>query len=430
MKLPLVLCTATALSIPTHAVGGLRDLISRFSPSAKAKAEREQKRAQRRWVETLRSLGDLELVALDEESGSGGSGAIEEIARSVREEIYRRIIREGERAEILEPLASSLKSRLGAILDDPETAAHFFKHFQKTVQGSPPAYRNILEAFFLDNSGAIMALDPGYENIRALNEIFFRLHSYAVPIKILEEGLNRAKDADGFFAIFEAITAPNPSEDYRNALDPFFAANAEEVGRFAFSAQQAKRMERYINKSRVSLALLGGALKRAKDADGFFAIFEAIATPDPSTHYQDALDTFFTDNAEETAALPLSAAQIRRIDTYINRHTTTVVLLKSALDHAKNSIDFLRVFNAVAPNTPTKSSVQIYADFLFDNSGAIDALDSNLLRKSPLMMKKMSLFVDVDALIEDGRHKRGRKGRAKRRRKCASGVDALAAADG
>ena len=103
--------------------------------------------------------------------------------------------------------------------------------------------------------------------------------------------------------------------------------------------------------------LLRGGLKQARgDADKFFTLFDTIADVDPSPgdQYRKKLDQFFTDNAEEIEKLPFSAKQVERIDRYVFRFPTSIVLLKGGLKQARGDADkFFTLFDTIADVDPS-----------------------------------------------------------------------------
>ena len=203
-------------------------------------------------------------------------------------------------------------------------ADKFFAIF-KAVATAPKSdfrdYQDALSKFFTDNAGTIGELSLSPEQIEHINRYIAKI---PIGIMFLEECLRRAgTDAHKFFATFKAVTwKPSPSEPYRNALNKFFADNAESIEELPFSAEQVEHMGRYIKKAETVITFLEGAFMRAgRNPDEFFAIFNAIATIPPNSKYRDALNKFFADNAENIGELSFSIEQVERIGRYF--HTSS-----------------------------------------------------------------------------------------------------------
>ena len=269
MKSIVVLYICLLFSAQTHGAGKWRERIYRFLPFTAPKAYKLEKREKARLEKTVTSLSDRELVVLDLElkKHTDGIGTIEKMAQATKQEIYRRILQNGQ-SEILETLAPSLTAWLDNILNNEETAPQFFEIFQQAARGDlPEKYRDILQEFLLANSEKVMALEPTRKQLKGLSKA---THSSETLIKILQEVLNEEKSADEFFDTFDSLAWSFPGKSYRKALNQFFAGNAETIKKLPFSPKQVKRITKYINKPETWIILLEGALERAEgDADKF-----------------------------------------------------------------------------------------------------------------------------------------------------------------
>ena len=247
-KSAVILCIPLLFSLQTHGAEKWREKVSRHLPwSAAYKLEKKEKQRRKKFVKKLNSMNTHELVALDSElkSESYDVGTIKEMKALARQETYARV-NQNEKGEILEILARDLKARLASALNDEKTAPHFFEIFQDTARGNPPrAYRNILQEFFFAHADEIMALEPGPEEIRVLNET---IYSFNASIKILQATLDKAESADTFLAAFDAVAIPAPHRKNRETLNHFLDLNSGKLGKL-LSPKQAQMMDTYINRN-------------------------------------------------------------------------------------------------------------------------------------------------------------------------------------
>ena len=402
----IILCLILLFSAQTQGAGKWRERVSHFLPFLSPEAHKLEKKRKAQLLQTVTSLSDLELVALDLElrGHTENIGTLEKMAILAREEIYRRIDQE-EYAKILEFLAPSLKARLGSILDNPKTAPHFFEIFQDAARGNlPREYRNVLEEVYFSKRKEIMALNPSPEQLNGLNGV---IQSFDTPIRVLQEALDRETNADDFFSLFNSVAIPSPGDNYQNALDDFFEKNAEKIGKLSLSLKQIEHIGRYIHRIPTLKVLLQGGLKRAEgDADKFFAVFKAVTWKSPpSTRYKNHLRNFFVENADKIDELPLSPEQVKHIDQYIDRIEAKIVLLKGGLKQTKGNPDkFFAIFNAVAistPNSDYRNYLAALDKFFTDNAGAIGKLSL-----SPEQVEHIGRHIDripvLIVLLEQG----------------------------
>ena len=124
-----------------------------------------------------------------------------------------------------------------------------------------------------------------------------------------------------------------------------------------------------------SIKLLQEVLARGEGADEFFAIFKAIAWPSPDSKYRNALNKFFTENAEAIGKLPFSAEQAKYIRYYIYLSTTAIVFLEGALKRARGDADkFFAIFKAVSAKSPVEKFQEDLNQFFTGNAKAIGEL--------------------------------------------------------
>ena len=224
----------------------------------------------------------------------------------------------------------------GALKRAGGDADKFFAIFNAVACFSHPgdACRDLLNRFFTGNAKAIGELAFSAQQAERIAQYVNR---DATEIVLLEGALKRTKgDADKFFAIFDAIACFSPpSDNCRDTLNKFFTRNAKAIGELAFSAEQIERMANYIKRDSMKIVLLKGALKHAGgDADKFFAIFDFLfqVLLLLKTKYRDALNRFFLENAEAIMDLELSTLQIESINNAIDRHSTSIKILKLTLE--------------------------------------------------------------------------------------------------
>ena len=217
-------------------------------------------------------------------------------------------------------------------------ADKFFATFKAVTRApiSNNLYRIALTYFFEKNTETIGELSLSPEQVEHINRT---INNISISITFLKEGLKKAQgDADKFFAIFKAVTwKPSPSEQYQDALNEFFTDNAKSIGELPFSAEQVGHIGHYIKRVKTVITLLEGGFMRAqRNPDEFFAIFNAIATIPPNNKYRDALDKFFTDNAENIGELPFSTKQVKRLDRYFRTSSPSSLLLGMLENLKKN----------------------------------------------------------------------------------------------
>ena len=301
-------------------------------------------------------------------------------------------------------------------------AEQFFAAFNAIAIPSPSEdYQLALSKFFSQNTEAIKELSLSSKQVKHIAEYIKRI---STSIKFLNTELKQAgRNADNFFAIFNAVTDFNPSEDYQDALDKFFIQNADRIKEFAFSTKQVEHIGDYINKEPTLIVLLEGGLEHAGgDADKFFALFRAISyAPDES--YRDALNTFFIDNAKKIMNLGLSVDQIEYLNHKINRYSTSIKILELALEKAKHAGDFFNIFFVIAPNSPKGKAKHIYGDFLTNHARSILDLKPSLDQMHDLVVgyiPSASAFFDTAEA-----QKRQRKKRRKNKDACSNDVVTL-----
>ena len=269
-------------------------------------------------------------------------------------------------------------------------ADEFFSVFKASTVSSPSEeYKNVLDQFFVDKAETIKKLPFSAEQIEYMDKYINRGKT---SIILLEGGLERVgEDAEKFFGIFKAVATPDPSKNYRNALSEFFVDKAETIKKLPFSAEQIEYMDKYINRGKTSIILLEGGLERVgEDAEKFFGIFKAVATPDPSKNYRNALSEFFVDKAETIKKLPFSPEQVRGITEYINKPQTWVVLLEGALQQAKGDANqFYAILDASAWGFPEKKDRNALDKFFVDN-----AEDIKKLAFSPEQVKEITKYIN------------------------------------
>ena len=399
----IILCLFILLSGDVHAEGKWRERLFRFLPFIAPKTYKLEKLEQKKKAQMkqrVASMDDLSLMVLDWElkNDTHNINTIKEMAVLAKKEIYRRIDKD-EQTKTLELLASSLKARLDNILSNEKTSPHFFEIFLDAARGDfPEKYKGILQEFLSTNTSDIMALGPTPEQFKNMIEA---VQPIDASIKILQEALDRGKSANEFFAVFNAIAWPfdtndwpAPSKEYRKALNKFFTDNAEKIEKLPLSAAQVKRIYRYVYHIPTSIVLLKGGLKHARrDADKFAAYFNAL-TPNSDLlffqKYRDALNQFFTDNAEEIGKLNFSPKQVKHIGRFILRRESLILLLKGGLKHARGDADkFAAFFNAVTQfDNPSNDYLNKLSKFFVDNAEEI--MDMGL---SAEQIKKLNDYI-------------------------------------
>ena len=253
-------------------------------------------------------------------------------------------------------------------------ANKFFAVFKAVAWGHPPEekYQNMLNKFFIDNADTLEKLPLSPEQIKYIERYVLRIPT---GIALLKGGLQRAEgDADQFFSTFKAVTSfDNPNDEYKKALNKFFIDNAETIKELSLSPKQVKHIAEYIKIVNTNIRFLNTGLKQAKgSADRFFATFKAITDLTPSKDYQDALDKFFTGDAEAISELSLPPEQIEHIARYINRDSTEIAFLKQGLKRAKDADEFFATFNAIAwASPPAKTYPDVLNKFFVQNADRI-----------------------------------------------------------
>ena len=212
-----------------------------------------------------------------------------------------------------------------------ESADEFFATFNAlAVQNPTNSQLEALHKFFFKNIRTIRKLPFSAKQVERMNKY---INMISTSIMFLKGALQRAEgDADEFFAIFKAVTNVNPSRTYKVDLNHFFDYNAKTIKKLPFSAEQVKYMNNYINLIETSIIFPTGALERAEgDADEFFAIFKAVAVPNPSRAYKKALAKFFLKKAKIIFSLGLSTEQIQYMDRYIDSPKVSSKILEDSL---------------------------------------------------------------------------------------------------
>ena len=254
-------------------------------------------------------------------------------------------------------------------------ADSFFEVFNALAVPSPrELYQDYLSKFFTDNAKAFEKLPFSTEQIKQMGNY---VNKVPTLIAFLESGLKRAGgDADKFFEVFNALAVPSPNERYQDHLNKFFTDNAKAFEKLPFSTEQIKQMSNYVNTIPTTIAFLESELKRAGgDADRFFAFFHAVAPPHSSNAYRDALNTFFTDNAETLKQMPFSPEQVRHITQYVNKPSTWIILLEGGLKRAgENADEFFAIFDAIAWGSPNNDDQNALNKFFAHNAENIKKL--------------------------------------------------------
>ena len=191
-------------------------------------------------------------------------------------------------------------------------------------------------------------------------------------------------NVDEFLTTLDNLTVRNPTENHRKALSKFLINNAETVKELPLTAKQVKRISRYVRMIGTLTLLLEGSLSQSGgDADKFFAFFKAVAIPNPSETYLNALDDFFESYAETIRQIPFSVKQVEFMTNYTKRvlktidilggykikymiydkrASTPILFLEAALERARGDGDqFLAIFNAL--NTPKYRSYPPFDPF-------------------------------------------------------------------
>ena len=374
MKNIFTLCFFLLFSAQTHGAGKWRERFSRFLPFVAPKARKLEKNRKTQLAKMATSLSDLELAVLDLELKGHADDIeiVDEMALMVREEIYRRIGK-GEHANFLEILNPAWKTQLDSILNDSKTALDSFGRLQNFTQKDPlREYRNILDKFFFANTKDIVAFNPTSKQSKNIKKA---IYTTDVSTKILQEMLNRGRNAEDFFATFNIMALPSPPNKYQNTLDNFFTKNAEGIGELSLSPEQIEHISRYIERIPTLIAFLKQGLEHSEgNADKFFAIFKAVSWQShPTDSYQNELDSFFTGNIDAIGELSLSAKQIEHISRHIERIPTLIAFLKQGLKHSEGDADkFFAIFKAVSWQSHPTDSYQNELDSFF--TGNIDAI--------------------------------------------------------
>ena len=391
MKNTVIVCLITLFSMQTHGAGKLRERMSHLLPFIAPKTYKWEKKKKAQLTKMMTSLSDLELVVLDMElkGHADNIDIMDEMALMVREEIYGRVFQNG-RASFLEILNPAWKTQLDSILNDPKKTPHSFETLQNFTQKDPlKKYRNILEEFFFANTKDIVAVDSTSKQFKNIKKA---IYTTDISTKILQEMLNKGRSTEDFFATFSIVALPNPSQAYRQALNRFFIDNTEDIVELNFSPEQIERIDHYVRIVDTGIMFLKLALKKAEgDADRFFAVFHAVATPNPSQAYRQALNRFFIDNTEDIVELNFSPEQIERIDHYVRIIDTGIMFLKLALKKAEGDADrFFAVFHSVAIPNPTQAYRQALNRFFIDNTE--DIVELNF---SPEQIERIDHYVRI-----------------------------------
>ena len=302
-------------------------------------------------------------------------------------------------------------------------ADRFFATFKAVTDISNPGddYRKALNKFFKNNAEAIEKLPFSTEQTKYIGNY---LHYIPTYIMLLKGGLKRANgNAERFFAIFKGVTdIPDLGDEYKNDLNHFFTDNAEEIEKLHFSPYQARHIASKILRIKTAILLMQAGLKQTQEnADRFFAIFNAVTAVDhsPNKAYRDALNSFFADNAEKIMNLGPSLEQIKELNNYIGRSSTSIKILELTLARAEYAGDFFNVFHIIAENSP-ENSQHIYGHFLTDHANAIVDLGP-----SPDQMEKISKYVSSPEILFDMAKNQKKKQRAKKKREVCSANTAI-----
>ena len=209
---------------------------------------------------------------------------------------------------------------IGALLSS-KRSGEFFVVLDRVARqyNDKRSKRNIAMLISTSYAKDIMALRPS--DIQ-LGRLIVYLDEVDSTIALLEAGLKRVKSAKGFLDIFDKIFDSawfNPSDELRRAFTKFIVDNADSIIALNPSAYQIRRIASYENRIGSSMALLQAGLGRAKSANDFIAVFNAVGAVNPTRKYRRTLEKFMIDNSEAISALDLSFEQVATINHYIDR---------------------------------------------------------------------------------------------------------------
>ena len=152
-------------------------------------------------------------------------------------------------------------------------------------------------------------------------------------------------------------------QGHRGILQEFLSVNSGNIKALAPTPKHLQGLIGATQSIDTSIKILQQTLDREKGMDKFLEVFNAITAnyPKPGSKHRDALDKFFTGNAERLEKLPFSAEQVERIDRYINKISTSIVLLEGGMNWARGDANkFFAAFKAVT----WRSSHSEYRDAL------------------------------------------------------------------
>ena len=186
------------------------------------------------------------------------------------------------------------------------------------------------------------------------------------------------------------LSDDNLPQGHRGILQEFLSVNDGNITALVPTPKHLQGLIRANQSIGASITILQKALDKGKSADEFFAIFDTIAWPSPSGKYRDALNQFFTDNAEAVSELNFSPKQVESVDKYVFRRETATILLKAGLTQAKGDAGkFTAFFNAIArPSSPSEEYKDVLNQFFIGNAEAV-----NELNFSPEQVERIDKYV-------------------------------------
>ena len=198
-------------------------------------------------------------------------------------------------------------------------ADRFFAIFEAVtdIPGLGDKYQNGLSNFFTDNAEEIEKLRFSPKQVK---HIAGKVLKIKTAILLMQVGLKQTQENPGrFFAIFNAVAATDrsPNKAYRDALNDFFADNAERIMNLGPSLEQIKELNNYLGSSSTSIKILELALARAEYAGDFFNVFHIIAESSPKSS-KHIYGHFLTDHANAIVDLIPSPDQMEKISKYIS----------------------------------------------------------------------------------------------------------------
>ena len=298
-------------------------------------------------------------------------------------------------------------------LDRSESPADLLAFFQGiATDRESPSYLSAFNGFFSARFEDIWALGFSVEDVGQWKH---HVHGPRARVLFLERGLEEARRASDFMALFDAIYTngrlprqggrsgwyrsdvdrDGHDKSHRAAVADFLLARLDDIRKLDPSVEEIARLDAYANDIALSRKILNGALDEAESAADFLSVFKALIKYKDESFRRNLYRDPVNARSSDIWGLNPSIAEVKSLDFYApSWDLNHPKFLKEGMLRAKTADTFFALLDILGKLSYSYGLKEDLDRFLTDNVEAIFKFDLSFGQ-----METMSSYVTSPSLL-------------------------------